>query len=366
MMMNAPTTLVVGATGKTGGAVVLEMLRQGRQVRALVRREDERTRRLVEMGAQIAVADLFDRSAMTAALESMQYAYWCAPFDPRAYTAAEIFADAARAAKIEHIVGLSQWLASPEHPSLATRNAYATDRLFESLAPEIGYTIVNPGFFADNYLRLIGFAAQLGVLPSLTGNSRNAPPSNEDIARVAVAILADPAANAGKSYRPTGPTLLSTADMAAVLSKVLRRKVRRAEMPMWLFLKAARMQGVPAFELSGFRHYVIDHKQGAFERGAPTNVVERLTGRPPEDFGTIAQRYANLPEARRTVMSATRAWMDFMRTPMMPGYDLKRLERQFGQLPKTPRFAMADPDWAASHGATGNGRMPFAAREATA
>ena len=363
--MNTATTLVVGATGKTGGAVVLELLRQGRPVRALVRRDDARARHLEKLGAQLAVADLLDRSAMEAAMKGVQYAYWCAPFDPRTFTAAEIFADAARAAGIEHIVGLSQWLASPDHPSLATRNADATDRLFEGLAPAIGYTILNPGFFADNYLRLISFAAQLGVLPSLTGDSRNAPPSNEDIARVAVAILADPAAHAGRSYRPTGPTLLSTADMAAVLSHVLGRTVRRAEMPMWLFLKAARMQATPAFELSGFRHYVVDHRQGAFERGAPTDVVERLTGRPPEDFGTIAQRYARLPEAQRSIASVARAWLNFMRTPMMPGYDLDRLDREVGQMPKTPRFAMADPAWAARHGTIG-GRMPFVAHEARA
>lgn len=364
--MNTPTTLVVGATGKTGGALVREMLRQGRAVRALVRREDDRMRRLADLGVQIAVADLLDTAAMKAALKGVQYAYWCAPFDPRAYEAAEIFAEAARATGLRHIVGLSQWLASPEHPSLATRNAYRTDRLFESLAPDIGYTMLNPGFFADNYLRLIGFAAQLGVLPSLTGNSRNAPPSHEDIARVALAVLADPDAHAGKSYRPTGPTLMSTADMAQILGRILGRKVRRAEMPMWLFLKAARMQAVPAFELSGFRHYVVDHRQGAFEHGAPTDVVERLTGRPPEDFATIARRYAALPEARRTVANVARAWMDFMRTPLLPGYDLKRLDRELGQIPRKPRFAMADPDWAASHGGTSSVHSLIEAHEVSA
>ena len=349
--MTAPITLVVGATGKTGGAVALELLRQGRAVRALVRRDDARAQALQSKGADIAVADLLDARAMSVAMTGIQRAYWCAPFDPRALKAAEIFAETARGARIEQIVGLSQWLASPSHPSLATRNAYATDRLFESLSPEIAYTVVNPGFFADNYLRLIGFAAQLGVLPSLTGNSRNAPPSNEDIARVAVAALADPAAHAGHSYRPTGPDLLSTGDMARVIGGILGRKVRRVELPMWMFLKAARMQGAPAFELSGFRHYVVDHRQGAFECGAPTDAVLRLTGRPPEDFATIARRYAALPEARRTTLSVLRAWADFMRTPMMPSYDLRRLDRSLGAGPVDPRLAMADPIWVSSHGA---------------
>jgi uncharacterized protein YbjT (DUF2867 family) len=361
-------TLVIGATGKTGGAVALELARLGWPVRVLVRRDDGRARRLAGLGMEIAVGDLHDPQALRAALTGVQRAYWCAPFDPKALALAESFAQAARDARLEQIVGMSQWLASPEHPSLLTRDTYAADRLFESLAPQIAYTAINPGFFADNYLRLIGFAAQLGVLPSLTGDSRNAPPSNEDIARVAVAALSDPAAHLGQRYRPTGPELLSTADMARIIGGVLGRKVRRFEMPMWLFLKAARLQGANAFELSGFRHYVVDHKQGAFERGAPNDVVERLTGRKPEDFATIARRYAELPEARRTVGSVVRAWADFMRTPMMPGFDFRRLDREWGQALVAPRFAMADPQWAATHGGAASTltRMPVGGRPAAA
>ena len=53
-------------------------------------------------------------------------------------------------------------------------------------------------------------AAHLGILPlPVARESRNAPPSVDDIARVAVAALLDPARHAGKSYRPTGPKLLT-------------------------------------------------------------------------------------------------------------------------------------------------------------
>ena len=86
-----------------------------------------------------------------------------------------------------------------------TRQSWLVDQLF-SMTPGVAHTIVNPGFFADSYLVTIGLAAHLGVFPWMFGNSRNAPPSNEDIARVAVAVLMDPARHAGKSYRPTGPS----------------------------------------------------------------------------------------------------------------------------------------------------------------
>ena len=349
--MPKPLILVTGATGKTGLAVATGLLEQGWRVRAVARRRDARSEALHELGAELVVADLFDSGQMRLALDGVKRAYWCAPFHPDALRAAQLFAGAARDARLELIVCLSQWLASSAHPSIATRNAFKTDALFAALAPQIGYTIVNPGFFADNYLRLIGFAAQLGVLPSLTRDSRNAPPSNEDIAAVAVAALTDPDRHAGQTYRPTGPDLLCTADMAHILTSVLGRKVRRVEMPMWMFVKAARMQGVSAFELSGFRHYVEDHKQGAFELSAPNDHVLRLANRPAEDFATIARRYAQRPEAGRSLRASVRAWADFMRTPMMPGYDLARFDLLPGALPQAScRYAMQDNHWRATHG----------------
>jgi NAD(P)H dehydrogenase (quinone) len=343
------TFLVVGASGKTGWAVARELRAAGQRVRALVRRKDSRSDALSKIGCEIAVADLQNRADMQNAIKGTHRAYWITPFDPLALDAATMFAELAKEQKLESIVGLSQWLASPNHPSLLTRHSFAIDNLFGSL-DGMSYTCVNPGFFADNYLRLIGFAAQLGLLPSLTGDSRNAPPSNEDIARTAVVALLDPDRHSGKSYRPTGPELLSTSDMAAILSKVLDRRVQRFEMPFWLFLKAARMMGANPYEMSGVRHYIHDHRQGAFELNAPNDVVETLTKRRPESFETIALRYALKPEATRNASSTLRAWASFAATPFMPSFNLDRFDSENGiQIGPRPLFAMADDTWRSSH-----------------
>jgi NAD(P)H dehydrogenase (quinone) len=106
---------------------------------------------------------------------------------------------------------------------------------------ESTHTIVNPGFFADDYLVTIGSSAHLGIFPWIFGNSRNAPPSIEDIARIAVAALMDPARHAGKSYRPTGPELLGAEDMAKAAGRAVGRYVKVVPTPTWLFMKAARM-----------------------------------------------------------------------------------------------------------------------------
>ena len=69
-----------------------------------------------------------------------------------------------------------------------------------------------------NEMQVLPFAAQFGLLSLPYGYGLNAPPSNEDMARVAAEILARPEGHAGKTYRPTGPQLLSPQDIAAILA----------------------------------------------------------------------------------------------------------------------------------------------------
>ena len=176
--MIKPKIIVTGATGKTGSVVVAELLKAGYPVRAMVHREDARSARLKAEEADIVVADMSDVERIADALRNVQRAYYCPPYDPYMIQGAVAFAVAAKESRLEQIVGLSQWLASPSHPSLATRQSWLVDRLF-SMAPGVAHTIVNPGFFADAYLVTIGLAAHLGVFPWMYGNSRNAPPSNE-------------------------------------------------------------------------------------------------------------------------------------------------------------------------------------------
>lgn len=347
--MIKPRILVTGATGKTGSLIVTELLNAGHPVRAIVRREDGRSARLRSQGAEIAVAAMTDVERISDALRDVQAAYFCPPFDPYMIQGAVAFADAAREARLEHIVGLTQWLASPSHPSLMTRQHWLVDRLFSTI-PGIDYTIVSPGFFADAYLAMTGVAAHLGLFPWIFGESRNAPPSNEDIARVAAAALTDPARHAGKRYRPTGPELLGAHDMAQAIGRAVGRSVRVVPVPLWLFMKNARMAGYTLDVLAGLRYYIEDHKRGAFEFGAPTFDVLDVTGRPAEDFETIARRYAAQPQNRRTPGNWLRQFARFLLAPLSPAVDFERYDRETRcPFPSEPRFASQSRVWLREH-----------------
>ena len=346
-----PKILVTGATGKTGGAVVTHLLAKGWPVRATVRGQDARSDLLQRRGAEVVVADIFDPGQLMDAMRGVQRAYYCPPYHPFVIQSASAFAAAAREAGLEQIVGLSQWLAGPNHPALMSRQLWLIDRMFAAL-PGIAHTIVNPGFFADSpYLDMLPFAAQLGILPlPVAGESRNAPPSVDDIARVAVAALLDPARHAGKSHRPTGPKLLTVNEMATIIGNVVGHKVRHVRTPLWLFYKAAKAQGMEPFLLSGMRYWVQDNDRGAFALGAPNDTVRELTGKDPEDFETIARRYAALPASRQSLAGRLAAFARLMAVRILPGFDPVAYDRAQEQpLPPAPRLALDDTDWAASH-----------------
>ena len=348
--MIKPRIIVTGATGRTSSVVASELLKAGYPVRAMVRRDDDRSALLKAQGAEIAVADMSDVERIADALRDVQGAYYCPPLDPYMIQGAVAFTVAAKEARLERIVSLTQWLASPSHPSLMTRQHWLVDRLF-SMTPGVAHTIVNPGFFADSHLVTIGLAAHLGLFPWMYGKSRNAPPSNEDIARLAVAALMNPARHAGKSYRPTGPELLGAEDMAKAIGRAVGRSVRVVPTPTWLFMKAARMAGMSIDVMSNVRYYIDDHKRGAFELGAPTTDVLDVTGRSPENFETIARRYAARPRNQRKLGNWIREFVEFMIAPLSPGFNLDQYDRELRRpFPSEPQLAPEGKVWRREHG----------------
>src|SRR5262249_60294555 len=126
-------------------------------------------------------------------------------------------------------------------------------------------------------------------------------------------------------YRPTGLEARRAEDMAKARGRAVGRSVRFVPTPTWPLMKGARLSGFPIDLFSGIRYYIQDYERGAFELGAPTTDVLDVTGRPPEDFETIARRYAAPFRNQRTVGNWLRAVAQFILTPLSPGFNLDRL-----------------------------------------
>lgn len=348
--MTHPTILVTGATGKTGGAVARQLLAEGWPVRALVHAEDARSEALRRSGADVVVADMFDARQLKEALRGVQRAYYVTLFKPGLHRAAEAFAEAADETGLQTLVQLSQWLSHPTHPAIQTRETWQADQTFAALRAT-DHIVVNPGMFADNFLRVIDFASLLCVYPVLTGMSASAPVANEDIARVVVALLQNPEGHAGRRYRPTGPRLVTGREMAQAVAQAVGHAVVPVDLPMWMFRKAARMSGADVHEVYNYGHYMEEHRRGTFSMaGGVTDVVERLTGAPAESFETTAARYAALPFAKQTLGNRLKAFLRFNVLPLYPAHDLAAHERRAGiAIQEQATLAIDSPSWTKIH-----------------
>ena len=350
-----PKTLVTSAAGKTGLQTSLQLLEKNYPVRAFVRGDDHRARQLRDAGAEVFVGDQFSITDMRQAMAGVQRAYHCAPTAPNALHFGSVFAIAAHEAKLEHVVLLGQWLADPNHHSVFTREVWLNEAIMQ-LLQDTPVTVNNVGWFAENYfMGVLEPAAQLGVLPMPLGDGnvkKNAPPSNEDIAAVSVAALIDPATHAGKTYRPTGPELLSPNEIAAIMGAALGRKVQYMDVPEAMMLKALKVQGFPEAMPTQLRHYAREYKRGTFAVDAPNSVVEDLTGRKPENFETIARRIvASRPEAQRSFANKLRALRNFARILMASSVNADAIERRRDHvLIRSSTFADESAVWRNTHG----------------
>lgn len=351
--MNQPTILVTAATGNTGFPTAMQLLERAYPVRAFVRKESERSKRLRAMGAEIFVGSLDDIGDIRRALVAVQRAYFCPPILPGLLDKTVIFATAAQEMNLEFVVAMTQWTADPQHHSIHTRQHWLGDNVLRQMSG-VQSAFINPGWFADNYLAAPELITQFGLLPMPLGEGLNAPPSNEDIARVVVGILENPAPHAGQAYRPTGPKLLSPQEIASALSAATGRKVKYINVPLSMFGKIGRGLGLPDYTTGQVLHYLADYQRNTFGKGAPTNVVEEIGGLPAEDFETIARRYL-APSMKRTVGTKIGASHRMMMGMTKGVSNLKVISRVDDFNLTNPTYSADSMAWLETHESTRSG-----------
>jgi nucleoside-diphosphate-sugar epimerase len=271
--------LVTGASGFVGGAVVRALLERRHEVRALVRHRARATL-LTELGVDLAVGDLDDRPALSAAVSGVQAVLHVAGLMaeplPGDFTRVNVegtrnVIEAAEAAGVERLLFVSSVSAvgpsptgtpltesQPSSPASAYGRSKAdAERLVRAHGERLPYTIVRPPVVygpGDRKLLPLFKLARFGVLPSAGhGTERVSLVHVRDLAVGMVTALEHPAAARETFFfaDPDAPSLhellrtiglAAGADVhvvplppvavfgAALLSETLGRLVRRTPM----------------------------------------------------------------------------------------------------------------------------------------
>ena len=281
--MSKSLILVTGATGKTGGAVVRQLLDGGYPVRATVRARDLRADRLESMGAEVVVADFHDLPSMRDAMEGVERVYFVyPPQGERLIEATTIAATAAQSAGVRALVNMSQISAREDSDSPLVRHHWLAEKILDWA--DVGAIHIRPTFFAE-MLPILGAQtiATQGKLYLPYGGERHAPVAASDIARVVVGLLSNPEPHIGQRYVLTGPKNLTIAEMASILSEELGTTVEYVDLPVDVWGDViSGVDGMNAFLVTHLKAVAADHQNGIFS--GETDVVERIGGQPPQSL----------------------------------------------------------------------------------
>jgi len=352
--------LVTSANGHVGTPTVKELLSLGLRVRAFVRSNNsDGSKALKKLGAELFVGDQNDINDLRKSLKGVQRAFYCSPTSNYHLSKTTSFVQAAEDEGIEHVVYLTQWLSSENHHSPHTREHWLADQVVK-MHQKVNYTIVNPGLFAFFYFMTKEAVAHFGMFPTPIKNAAqgkvglNAPPSEEDQGRVIAQILKNPAPHAGKTYRPTGPKLISFVDVANTFSKILGKDIQVSEVSRARFLKSLNSLNEPTpmkdFMIMNLPYYQdeLERNTFAFGTSAVTSVVKDLTGKEPEDFETIARReFAKSPEMEPTLGNKMNAFKGFLKIIFAKEPLVQKLNEKYNIPRSIPgyKFAQENPTW---------------------
>jgi uncharacterized protein YbjT (DUF2867 family) len=283
--------LVTGAGGGTGSVsrrVVQSLLDGGAQVRAMVRRDDDRADHLRAMGAEVVVGDLTSAGDIVDAMDGVRRMFFNMSVSPDYLRAtAEVCAVALERGHLDVIVNMSQMTVSQMTlTSTDESNQHRLHWLAEHVLNWSGLPVIHvrPTTFLDNPLfTLLAKQAvrERGVLMLPFGTGGTSPISADDVAGVVAALLRDPAGRIGQVYELTGPEVLDIHGLAEQYGRALKRPISAEDVPLdeW-----EREVLTPIGLADHVRQHIATmarlHRDGRYNRA--TDDVEQITGHPAQ------------------------------------------------------------------------------------
>lgn len=270
---------VAGVSGKTGAAVAGALLDRGQKVRVIVR-DAAKGESWRKRGAEVAVAALDDASALSKALEGVLGAYLLSPPD---FAAADFIAsrralvdavaEAARAAKLPHLVFLSSVGAQQESGTGPIRTLHYAEKVLGAL-PGTKTAFLRAGYFVENLGSLLGAVRGQGVLPAFFDTERAiGMVDTRDIGSFAATLLLE-----GQSgvFELAGPVDVSFADAARELGGLLGQPVSAVRVPDEQVAPSLTAAGLPP----GMAALYAEMSQG-IERGLVVAEHQVVRGKTP-------------------------------------------------------------------------------------
>ena len=265
------TIAITGATGHIGGGVARLL---GGEVDRIVVRDPSRAPELPG-SPEVRVATYADGNAMRSALAGADVLLLVSGAE--AQDRLEQHRTAVRAAAeagVRHVVYTSFDGAAPDAAFTLGRDHWHTEQAIRDSG--MAWTFLRDSFYLDFFPL---FASGDGVISGPAGDGRVAAVARDDVVDSAAAVLRDPAAHAGATYRLTGREALGFAEAAERMTRALGRPYRFEDQMLAEAYASRRALTAEQWQLDA---WVSTYTAiGSGDLAGTTGDVEALTGHAP-------------------------------------------------------------------------------------
>jgi uncharacterized protein YbjT (DUF2867 family) len=271
---------VTGATGNVGAELVRALAGSGREVRALVRREEDLAK--LPEGAEGYIGDLNKPETLVDGLRGVRGVYLLA-----GYEGLDKLLDEMRRAGVEQVVLQS----SSAAPTGDLDNAVARYHILTEQAIRdsgLAWTFLQPNSFMSNALRWLPQLEAGDVVREAFPDVPVATIDPADIAAVAIAAF-DSGEHRGRAHRLSGPESLLPAERLAILARVTGRDLRFEGMSNEE-ARAEMSANMPQQYVDAFFSFFVD---GTVDETTVLPTVSEILGRPPGTFEQWAVAHAD-------------------------------------------------------------------------
>lgn len=277
--MTTDTTLVLGATGKTGRRVAARLRLRGVPVRAASRSSETRFDWSDPAGGSGA-------TSWDTALRGVGAVYVVPPSVPGPVHA---FVARAEAAGVQRLVLLSGHGADTWGDSPFGRDMRSAEDAVRGSALE--WTVLRPANFAQNFDEELWHAPLLAGELALPAGPVGEPFIDlEDVADAAAAVLTEPGRHAGRTYELTGPRSITFSEAVDLISRASGRPLLYKQISPAEYTAALVEQGVGEDDAHHVAEMFVLMAQGLI--AGTTDALAGILDRAPRTFEDYVLRTA--------------------------------------------------------------------------
>ncbi len=277
--------IVTGATGQLGSQIVQQLLERvpATEVGVSVR-EPERVAELAARGVRVRRGDFTDPDSLAGAFEGAKQVLVVSAnvIGDEALTQHAAAIEAATDAGAERILYTSHQAADPDSLFAPMPDHALTEVRLAGLG--VPFTALRNGFYASTVPQLLGRALETGELVA-PADGPVSWTTHQDLAAAAAAILAQEATFDGPTPPLTASEALDLEAVAAILSELTGRPIRRVVADDEAWVQGLIGHGVPEAQARMLLGMFLASRNGEFAVTDPT--LERLLGRPPHALRSI-------------------------------------------------------------------------------